>query len=187
MMKKNDRVRVLDTDPRPTVRGLTGTIIDTDIAGPPAPVEHRVLLDEAPAGYTTARWAFFERHLEVIPSPAMADATATLFAPLGWTKDFLRSVIAPGYYHVVRDGEERFAIASFTADTGETDGGPEEPAGVWVATHLDPDNFSIIVDSVHEEEVEAWRALDTETTRPRVTFVEFGAPVSKVVTETHGL
>lgn len=169
-------VRVLDTDLRAIVRGATGRIIGINMRSRDEKrISYRLTLDKAPEGYGADGWAVFGKDVEVI-EPATLPESVRPAATFG----------EPGFYTVTRGTDGELRVDSFTSSAILS--GPEEPAGVWVASHMDADHLStVIVDSIHEEEVEAYRALDLGATRPRVTHVEFGAPVERIVRETHGL
>lgn len=116
-------------------------------------------------------------------SPSIEAAIAAEPAPV--------TLAAPGFYTVV-EHDGRLIVESFTSSTvlesDAEDGGAKPMPGVWVTSHgILGDHTGVVVTSIHEDELDARRALDTEQTRPRVTYVEFGAPVQDIITETHSI
>lgn len=138
-------------------------------------------------------WDTYEPHTpegETASNDPLADAAAKdLNRTYVRTTALLAGVTAPGFYTVGADEAGRLRVESFTAATTlEADGPEEDRPGMWVVSSVEADNFSnILVQSVHDDELDAYHAVDFSWTRPTVTFVEYGAPVQDVIRETHSL
>lgn len=187
-MKKNDRVRILDTDSRYYLHGMTGVVADDNVADVLVNLDAGQSLRDFPPAMTEplAGWWVLANDLELIPEPEAPKSTEV--APdYVRTTALLAGITAPGFYTIGADEAGRLRVESFTAATVlEADGPePDEPAGVWVVSRGNEDQ-TISVLSVHDDELDAWRHTSGRG-EADVTFVEFGAPVERIIRETRSL
>jgi hypothetical protein len=187
-MNLNDHVRILDTDPRPYLHGLTGRLTRSA-----ANTEFRINLDEGQSIESfpgdleapLAGWWVSAGDFELIPeaSPASNDPDAPM-ATLPATTQPAATFKAPGFYTVGVDADGRLRVDSFTSAVS-LDEVPDSPAGLWVVSRGNEDGSTTVL-SIHDDELDAWRHTANRTAAT-VTFVEYGAPVQDVVRETNSL